>query len=209
MQERLACRDIQMQVHFVGVICGEYRIHEFDVPPQILVPRFGQRGRIIGIIRLLHRRDRLNQPQKFTRLLHLDLVDAGNAVELDELAVNLVCCGIRFARHDPRDNSFDADSAEILRHADALIALDDIKALHVFLHDDRLIDADLSDRIAKRRPFAAKFCIQIQQRHKFRGECVGTLVLHRAFDQRKWDLHLSHWQLTFDLCPGLPQDPFQ
>ena len=90
----------------------------------------------------------------------------GDAVKVDEFLVDAVIRTVEILREDPRDRSEDADSAVVFRDTDALVALDDIEFLQIFVDDDRLIDADLLHGVIERRPFAAEFCFIFQQRHK-------------------------------------------
>ena len=122
----------------------------------------------------------LAQLRKAALLGKPDVIDLRILVEVEELVVDAVFLVVGALGQDARDVRLHHRRAEVLQHADALVALDDVELVHVLQQLDRVADAVLDHAVVEHAPLQRELRAFVQQRHEIAGEGAGPPARVRA-----------------------------
>ena len=120
----------------------------------------------------------------------LEEVDLCQLVEVEELVVQIdlvaAACG-----HDADNVADDVDRVKELEHADALVALLDIEAVHVFISLDRIADTLGHVSLTQMLPLVGELCRFVENGHEVRREGVDPAAGFCADDKLGGNLNQS------------------
>ena len=151
----------------------------------------GSRERVALVVRPLLARglaQRLLQKRVAALLAELDKVHLAALVELHKLVIELHLLA-RSLGHDADDMTRYREGVEELEHADALVALLNVVAVHVLIRLDRLADALGQMRLAQAVPLVGEFRALLEKGHKVGGKGIDPAAGLGADNQLGGDLH--------------------
>ena len=108
------------------------------------------------------------------------IVDTCVAIKINKFEIDLVFFFFGTLRNEADDLSGNGNGIAVFQYADALISLDDVEFIHIFIGLDRIANTIGEMSIQKCRPLCRKFCLCVQQGHEIRckggasGSCVST-----------------------------------
>ena len=132
---------------------------------------------------------RLEQRVVAALFRELEEVDLAVFVELDILEIDVDVLS-RVLGHDADDMGGNRDRVEEFEHADALVALLHIVAVHVFVRLDRLADALVEMRLAQPLPLVGELGFLVEDRHEVGGKRRHSALCLGADDEFRG--HLKH-----------------
>ena len=106
--------------------------------------------------------------------VEIDEVDAAVGIEPEELLIHAVALGVLRLGQDAGDVGLDGHRVERAHDADALVALDDVEAVIVFVGEHRIAQAVLHDVVVQDAPLERELRIDVQQRHEIAREGGGA-----------------------------------
>ena len=107
-------------------------------------------------------------------LCKLDEVDLAVLIERDKFVIELDLVTAVALGQDAGDDALDGVRAEEFEHADALVALEDIEAVQIFIRLDRVVDALGDVRLAQMLPLGGELAVLLEDGHEVRREGRGT-----------------------------------
>ena len=170
-EERVARGDGQLAAAQPVIAVGKAHIRRMEIIAHTARPAFARR-----------RAGQLIQPRKAAGPREPDVVGLGILIEGEKFAVDLALVAAVVRRNQANDVALDGHRVEELHDAHALVALDDIELIHVFIGLDGRIDALLDDRGIERFPLAGKFAVLLEQRHEVGGKGARAAARGRADD---------------------------
>ena len=135
------------------------------------------------------------------------VVNAGQRVEMQKTRVDAAFLAVIRHGQDARDRAVYTHRAKVAQHADALVPLYHIKAVHKFVCLDRVADAAGQMCVAKGAPFLGKFGLFAHQRQEIVREGRLTAGVIGADDLLQRNLNQP--ELLLGGNGGVLQDLFQ